>query len=271
MVRFTVLSLIAAASGVLAGKDLVLEAKFDPTNADTVEDAAWNCVVDFARDNPDDICGKAVNYGPRQKFADMCALGDVLLYDTLQYEFCRQSEISEQLATSFTQQTIPPRDIVFLSSSILTTSPGRKRKSPPPSKRPCVRCMERSAATPSSSSPTRPVVKINLTENIFTAPATLTITPSGEPVATVTISHHPVLKVVTVAYNRLARTTLETIVKTTATTGGASLAIRTRVPEAATEHEMDKRMCPGMPPWSMRGIVEGGGVAEPTPRPTLEV
>jgi hypothetical protein len=76
-------------------KDLILKAKFDSTQADTVEDAAWNCIVDFADDNDGKVCGRVVTRGPIQKFADMCAMGNVLLFDTLHYEYCREVDISK--------------------------------------------------------------------------------------------------------------------------------------------------------------------------------
>lgn len=96
-----VLGLAALATPAAAKKKqgLILDAKFDGSTADTVEDAAWNCIIDFANANPDDVCSQKLITGNLQPFADMCSLGNLLLFDKLHYLYCNERNISK--CTSF--------------------------------------------------------------------------------------------------------------------------------------------------------------------------
>jgi hypothetical protein len=85
----------------------------DPTRADTVEDAAWNCIVDLADANPDGICSDDVAKGPLQDLADKCALGDVLMFDNLYYTYCKGAGNSKSTLPS-------PR---FAENKICTNAP----------------------------------------------------------------------------------------------------------------------------------------------------
>ncbi|KAK0382963.1 hypothetical protein NLU13_8879 [Sarocladium strictum] len=61
--------------------------KYDPDTADTVEDAAWNCIVDFAEIEPDWACDFRNSIA--QDYADMCTpTGNVEMMRRLVYPFC---------------------------------------------------------------------------------------------------------------------------------------------------------------------------------------
>jgi hypothetical protein len=92
-----------------------------------------------------------------------------------------------------------------------------------------MRCNERSKAKPTVTTTT--VININIIEDAYTAPTTVTVAPSGEPLATVTLFPHPQKTNRVAAAKESIKTTLKTIIKTATVVSDPSPAARTCLPK----------------------------------------
>jgi hypothetical protein len=84
--------------------------KYDPNTADTVEDAAWNCIVDFNEIEPKWVCNFTNKIA--KKYAQMCTPdGNVELMRSLVYPFCALRQKTKPVKRPYLKKSKGPASV----------------------------------------------------------------------------------------------------------------------------------------------------------------